>query len=95
VQQLPARGSYTAATRVAELISSPYKDYAKYILKVSYNIGAETTLMLFGLTKGQPLPPVREQLNWIPSPGDSIFPPAVAFRRRQRGAGTPPRLARP
>ncbi len=29
----------------------PYSDYAKYILKVSYNIGADTSLVLLGLTQ--------------------------------------------
>lgn len=52
VQSLPARNSYKADTRVAELVSFPYRDYAKYILKVSYNIGADTSLILFGLAKG-------------------------------------------
>lgn len=48
---LPARHSYTADTRVAELRGLPYSDYAKYILKVSYNIGADTSLVLWGLTQ--------------------------------------------
>ena len=30
----------------------PYSDYVKFILKVSYNIGADTSLLLFGLTHG-------------------------------------------
>ncbi|MFP5405792.1 MAG: D-alanyl-D-alanine carboxypeptidase, partial [Gammaproteobacteria bacterium] len=51
-QALPARGAYAASTRVAELVSSPYQDYAKLILKVSYNIGADTSLVLYGLTQG-------------------------------------------
>ncbi len=51
-QALPARNSYVDATRVAELVSHPYRDYARHILKVSYNIGADTSLMLFGLTRG-------------------------------------------
>ena len=49
--QLPPRSSYTAGTRVAELKGMPYSDYAKFILKVSYNIGADTSLVLFGLTQ--------------------------------------------
>ena len=52
VQLLPARGSYVDATRVAELVSHPYKDHARHVMKVSYNIGADLSLMLFGLTKG-------------------------------------------
>ncbi len=50
-QQLPARNSYARETRVALLKGMPYADYAKLILKVSYNIGADTSLVLFGLTQ--------------------------------------------
>jgi D-alanyl-D-alanine carboxypeptidase len=50
--KLPARDSYTAATRVAQLVSFPYSQEAKLILKVSYNIGADTSLVLFGLRRG-------------------------------------------
>ncbi|SAK52073.1 D-alanyl-D-alanine carboxypeptidase/D-alanyl-D-alanine-endopeptidase [Caballeronia hypogeia] len=49
VQLLPAKNSYAANTRVAQLTSQPYSEYAKWILKVSYNIGADTSLMLFGV----------------------------------------------
>lgn len=52
VRALPTRDSYAGARRVAELVSHPYKDFAKYILKVSYNLGADTSLMLFGLAQG-------------------------------------------
>lgn len=53
VQVLPARDSYVPATQLARLDSAPYEDYAKYVLKVSYNIGADTSLMLFGVANGQ------------------------------------------
>jgi D-alanyl-D-alanine carboxypeptidase len=46
---LPAPASYEASARVAQLVSPAYDQYAKYILKVSYNLGADTSLMLFGL----------------------------------------------
>lgn len=52
VEKLPPRNSYGPATKVAELVSAPYSDIAKLILKVSYNIGADTSLVLFGLTRG-------------------------------------------
>ena len=52
VQSLPARNSYEANTEVAKLKGMPYSQDAKFILKVSYNIGADTSLMLFGLTQG-------------------------------------------
>jgi D-alanyl-D-alanine carboxypeptidase len=46
---LPARDSYDAAAAVAKLKGMEYSDYARFILKVSYNIGADTSLVLFGL----------------------------------------------
>ncbi len=49
---LPAKDSYSPDALVAELVSLPYSQYAKYVLKVSYNIGADTSLVLWGLTKG-------------------------------------------
>lgn len=49
---LPEASVYSDSTRVAELVSHPYKDHARYIMKVSYNIGAETSLMLLGSTRG-------------------------------------------
>src|SRR4051812_27802902 len=52
VGRLPAPDAYPPEARVAELVSLPYRDYAKHIMKVSYNIGADTSLLLFGLTKG-------------------------------------------
>lgn len=51
--KLPPLGSYTRDARVAELVSAPYSEYAKLILKVSLNLGANLSLSLFGLTKGQ------------------------------------------
>jgi D-alanyl-D-alanine carboxypeptidase len=50
--KLPPRDAYSDATKIAVLTSPPYADYAKWILKVSYNIGADTSLVLFGLTQG-------------------------------------------
>jgi len=48
---LPARNTYASDAMVAKLHGLPYSDYAKYILKVSYNIGADASLVLFGLTQ--------------------------------------------
>lgn len=50
---LPAANSYAPQNRVAEFISPPYSEYAKLILKVSLNLGANLSLMLFGLAHGQ------------------------------------------
>jgi D-alanyl-D-alanine carboxypeptidase len=51
-QLLPRKGSYSPDMKMAELKGLPYSDDAKLILKVSYNIGADTSLVLFGLTQG-------------------------------------------
>jgi D-alanyl-D-alanine carboxypeptidase len=51
-QLLPLRNSYSPWLKAAELKGLPYAEDAKLILKVSYNIGADTSLVLFGLTQG-------------------------------------------
>jgi D-alanyl-D-alanine carboxypeptidase len=50
-QLLPAKDSYTPDTRVALLKGLPYSEDARFILKVSYNMGADTSLLLYGLTQ--------------------------------------------
>ena len=52
VALLPTSGSYSVDNRVAVLVSPPLSEYARYILKVSYNLGADTALVLLGLTQG-------------------------------------------
>lgn len=47
---LPPKGSYQPDSKVAQLTGLPYGQDAKFILKISYNIGADTSLVLFGLT---------------------------------------------
>jgi D-alanyl-D-alanine carboxypeptidase len=49
---LPAKDSYRPDMRVAELQGLPYSEDAKLILKVSYNIGADTSILLYGVTQG-------------------------------------------
>ncbi|MGH7849663.1 MAG: D-alanyl-D-alanine carboxypeptidase, partial [Thermodesulfobacteriota bacterium] len=49
---LPAKNSYSQDDLVTSLVSLPYAEYAKFILKVSYNIGADTSLLLWGVTQG-------------------------------------------
>jgi D-alanyl-D-alanine carboxypeptidase len=49
---LPPKNSYLPGARLAELTGMPYSAEAKLILKVSYNIGADTSLVLYGLTQG-------------------------------------------
>lgn len=52
VDRLPARGAYSPRDEVASLVSAPFSEYARLILKVSYNLGADVSLLLFGLTQG-------------------------------------------
>jgi D-alanyl-D-alanine carboxypeptidase len=52
VQLLPAKGSYRPETMVAKLIGLPFSEDARLVLKVSYNMGADTSLLLYGLTQG-------------------------------------------
>jgi len=49
---LPVKGAYRPAVKVAQLTGLAYGQDAKLILKISYNIGADTSLVLFGLTHG-------------------------------------------
>jgi D-alanyl-D-alanine carboxypeptidase len=46
---LPRQGGYRAADKVAELTGMRYGQDAKLILKISYNIGADTSLVLLGV----------------------------------------------
>ncbi|HVA33219.1 MAG TPA: D-alanyl-D-alanine carboxypeptidase, partial [Candidatus Baltobacteraceae bacterium] len=50
IRLLPAKGSYRSDTRVAKLTGLTVAQDAKLVLKISYNIGADTSLVLFGLT---------------------------------------------
>jgi D-alanyl-D-alanine carboxypeptidase/D-alanyl-D-alanine-endopeptidase (penicillin-binding protein 4) len=49
---LPPKDCYDAKARVAELEGMPYSEDAKLVMKVSYNLGADTSLLLWGLTAG-------------------------------------------
>ena len=52
VNLLPSRHAYRHSNQVAMLRGMTYAQDAKLILKISYNIGADTSLVLFGLTRG-------------------------------------------
>ncbi|MBV9648320.1 MAG: D-alanyl-D-alanine carboxypeptidase [Candidatus Eremiobacteraeota bacterium] len=52
VHFLASESSYSAPNLVAKLTGLPYGQDAKLVLKISYNIGADTSLVLFGLTRG-------------------------------------------
>lgn len=51
--RLPSRASLDASTQVATFVSPPYSEYAKLVLKVSLNTGANLSLMHVGLSQGQ------------------------------------------
>lgn len=48
---LPPRNAYLATDQVARLNGMRESENAKFVLKISYNIGADTSLVLWGLTK--------------------------------------------
>lgn len=52
VSKLPANGSYQGDPRVAAYVSPPFQEYAKLILKVSHNLGANLTLCLMAVKAG-------------------------------------------
>lgn len=45
--------TYSASDRVAQFVSPPFSEFAKLVLKVSLNLGANVSLSLFGLTHGE------------------------------------------
>jgi D-alanyl-D-alanine carboxypeptidase len=49
---LPAKDCYQPEMQVAKLIGLPVSEDTKLINKVSYNLGADTGLLLWGLTQG-------------------------------------------
>lgn len=51
--RLPPSRSYAAESRVANFVSPAYSEYARLILKVSLNTGANMSLMQVGLSQGQ------------------------------------------
>jgi serine-type D-Ala-D-Ala carboxypeptidase/endopeptidase (penicillin-binding protein 4) len=51
-RKLPAASSYRRGSRVAAYVSPPYADYAKLILKVSHNLGANLGICLLAVTAG-------------------------------------------
>lgn len=52
IDLLPAKNCYDPNRRVAELRGLPYSEDARLINKVSYNIGADTSILLYGVTQG-------------------------------------------
>jgi D-alanyl-D-alanine carboxypeptidase len=52
IKLLPAKDRYRAGARVAELQGLPYSEDGKLVMKVSYNLGADTSLLLWGVAEG-------------------------------------------
>ena len=50
--ELPKKGSYSSKDKVAAYVSPPYSQYAKLILKVSHNYGANLDLCLMAVKAG-------------------------------------------
>ena len=50
--ELPKKGSYSSNDEVAAYVSPPYSEYAKLILKVSHNYGANLDLCLMAVKAG-------------------------------------------
>lgn len=90
--KLPARAWYANAARVAQYVSPPYVQDARLVLKVSLNLGANLSLSLFGLTKGQrtiagALAAERRELAAMGIPAEFNFP--------TNGSGSPDSQAAP
>jgi D-alanyl-D-alanine carboxypeptidase/D-alanyl-D-alanine-endopeptidase (penicillin-binding protein 4) len=79
VGKLPPKNSYSEDDLVTTFVSFPYADYARLIMKVSYNIGADTSLLLWGVTQGVDNMDdalVEERVNLTENfglPGDEFF----------------------
>ena len=66
--QLPVSRSYPDSSRVAAYVSPPYRDYARLILKVSHNLGANLGVCLLAVQAGSSdssagFPVIREFLE--------------------------------
>jgi D-alanyl-D-alanine carboxypeptidase/D-alanyl-D-alanine-endopeptidase (penicillin-binding protein 4) len=92
--RLPALDGYAPDSRVAAFVSPPYPQYARLILKVSLNLGANLSLMLYALTQGQrtiadALAVERRTLI------DTLGIPGDAFDFPTNGSGSPDSQASP
>jgi len=85
---LPER-RYPADAKVAKLTGLPYAENAKFVMKVSYNIGADASLLLFGLTQG-----VDNMDAALVRSGTSLLP-ATGYRPPNTASSTARAAARP
>ena len=51
-EKLPSNGSYSSDPQVAAYVSPPFSEYAKLILKVSHNLGANLNVCLMAVKAG-------------------------------------------
>ncbi|HET6219500.1 MAG TPA: D-alanyl-D-alanine carboxypeptidase/D-alanyl-D-alanine-endopeptidase [Acidobacteriaceae bacterium] len=90
--KLPPPDWYRNETNVAELVSAPYAQYSKLILKVSLNLGANLSLMLFGLDHG-----VNTMLDALSVERATLMDeyglPGNGFEFPTNGSGSPDSLA--
>jgi D-alanyl-D-alanine carboxypeptidase len=92
VGKLPPPDCYRNETKVAELVSAPYAQYSKLILKVSLNLGANLSLMLFGLDHGVNTMPDALRVERA-TLMDEYGLPGRGFEFPTNGSGSPDSLA--
>ncbi len=92
--KLPPRNSYSPETIVARYVSPPFSEYAKLIVKVSHNYGANLSLILFGLAKGVRTVQGALEQERITLIEDFIIP-ANGFNFPTNGSGSPDSEASP
>ena len=92
--KLPPQNSYSPQTLVAEYVSPPFSEYAKLVLKVSHNYGANLSLILFGLAKGERTVQdalLKERMTLI----EGFDVPPNGFNFPTNGSGSPDSEASP
>jgi len=92
--ELPPPNSYSPETLVAEYVSPPFSEMTKLVLKVSHNYGANLSLALFGLAKGERTVEgslAQERVTLV----DDFNVPADGFNFPTNGSGSPDSEASP
>jgi len=92
--KLPAQNSYSSETQVAEYVSPPFSEYAKLVLKVSHNYGANLSLILFGVAKGVRIVDGALEQERMTLINDFDVPPN-GFNFPTNGSGSPDSEASP
>jgi D-alanyl-D-alanine carboxypeptidase/D-alanyl-D-alanine-endopeptidase (penicillin-binding protein 4) len=92
--ELLPENSYTDETLVAQYVSPPFSEYAKLVLKVSHNYGANLSLILFGLAEGVRTVQDSLQQERMTLINDFDVPPN-GFNFPTNGSGSPDSEASP